>query len=73
MKVLFVANREEEWPYQIPGTAVARAREYLAGTAYTNGVCERVVNPPAANGTAQLHTGKPSRSACTFDRVEKAD
>jgi len=44
MKVLFVANREEEWPYQIPGTAVARAREYLTGTAYTNGVCERVVN-----------------------------
>ncbi len=44
MKVLFVVNREEEWPYEIPGTGVARARDYLTGSAYTNGACERVVN-----------------------------
>jgi glutathione synthase/RimK-type ligase-like ATP-grasp enzyme len=44
MTVLFVVNREEEWPFRFPGTAVVPAGDYLTGPAYTNGACERVIN-----------------------------
>jgi hypothetical protein len=44
MTILFVVNREDEWPYELPGTAVARAREYITSGEYLNDCCERVVN-----------------------------
>jgi glutathione synthase/RimK-type ligase-like ATP-grasp enzyme len=44
MSILFIVDREVEWPYELPGTSVARARDYITCGEYTNGCCERVVN-----------------------------
>jgi glutathione synthase/RimK-type ligase-like ATP-grasp enzyme len=44
MKVLFVVEREQQWPFVIPGSAVATARAYLTDTAYGSGIHPQVVN-----------------------------
>jgi glutathione synthase/RimK-type ligase-like ATP-grasp enzyme len=44
MKVLFIVDREEQWPFVIPGSAVATARAYLTDTAYGSGIHPQVVN-----------------------------
>jgi glutathione synthase/RimK-type ligase-like ATP-grasp enzyme len=44
MTVLFVANAEAEWPHELPGLAVASAKDYLTGAAFAEGRYERVVN-----------------------------
>jgi glutathione synthase/RimK-type ligase-like ATP-grasp enzyme len=43
VKVLFVTNRGQEWPFEIPGSGVATARSYLTDPAYSN-LDARVVN-----------------------------
>jgi glutathione synthase/RimK-type ligase-like ATP-grasp enzyme len=44
VKVLFVVDREQQWPFDIPGSAVAGARAYLTDPAYGSGEQLRVVN-----------------------------
>ncbi len=44
MTILFVVDRAREWLHEIPGTAVASAREYLTDPRYNDGRVERVVN-----------------------------
>jgi glutathione synthase/RimK-type ligase-like ATP-grasp enzyme len=44
MKALIVVNRKEDWPHDIPGAAVATAKEYLAGPAANNGHYRQIVN-----------------------------
>ncbi|MGZ5115611.1 MAG: RimK family protein [Burkholderiales bacterium] len=44
MKVLFVVNRDQEWPFEIPGASVATARTYLTDPAYSNGMDAQIVN-----------------------------
>ncbi|MGZ5223545.1 MAG: RimK-like ATPgrasp N-terminal domain-containing protein, partial [Burkholderiales bacterium] len=44
MKVLFVVNRDQEWPFEIPGSSVASARAYLTDPAYSNGMDAQIVN-----------------------------
>jgi hypothetical protein len=44
VKVLFVVNRHQEWPFEIPGSSVATAREYLTDPLYSNGIDAQVVN-----------------------------
>jgi glutathione synthase/RimK-type ligase-like ATP-grasp enzyme len=36
VKVLFVPNRGQEWPFEIPGSGVATARSYLTDPAYSS-------------------------------------
>jgi glutathione synthase/RimK-type ligase-like ATP-grasp enzyme len=44
MKVLFVVNREQEWPFEIPGSGAVTARAYLTEPAYSNGIDAQIVN-----------------------------
>jgi glutathione synthase/RimK-type ligase-like ATP-grasp enzyme len=44
MKVLFIVDREQQWPFVIPGSAVATARAYLTDTAYGSDIHPQVVN-----------------------------
>ena len=44
MKVIFVVNRDQEWPFEIPGSTAATARSYLTDSIYSNGVDAQVVN-----------------------------
>jgi glutathione synthase/RimK-type ligase-like ATP-grasp enzyme len=44
VKVLFVVNRQEDWPFEIPGSSVATARAYLTDAHYSNGIDPQVVN-----------------------------
>ena len=44
MKVLFVVNRQQDWAFEIPGSSVATAREYLTDPRYSNGIDPQVVN-----------------------------
>jgi glutathione synthase/RimK-type ligase-like ATP-grasp enzyme len=44
VKVLFVVNAENEWPHEIPGVAVATAKDYLTGSGSHSSPYERVVN-----------------------------
>src|SRR3954464_13702378 len=44
MKVLFVVNREQEWPFEIPGSGAVTARAYLTDPRYSNGIDPQVVN-----------------------------
>ena len=44
MSVLFVVNRHQDWPFNIPGSAVVTARAYLTDPAYSNGSDCRLVN-----------------------------
>ena len=44
MKVLFIVNRQQDWPFEVPGSSVATAREYLTDTRYSNGIDPQVVN-----------------------------
>ncbi|HEY8050392.1 MAG TPA: RimK family protein [Ramlibacter sp.] len=44
MTVLFVVDREQQWPCEIPGSSVVTARAYLTEPAYTNHLKARVVN-----------------------------
>jgi glutathione synthase/RimK-type ligase-like ATP-grasp enzyme len=44
MKVLFIVDREQQWPFVIPGSAVATARAYLTDTAYGSDIHPQVGN-----------------------------
>jgi glutathione synthase/RimK-type ligase-like ATP-grasp enzyme len=44
VKVLFIANRQEDWPFEIPGASVATARAYLTDPRCSNGIDPQVVN-----------------------------
>ena len=44
MKALIVVNRENDWPHQIPGAAVATAKSYLTGPAANSDQYRQVVN-----------------------------
>jgi glutathione synthase/RimK-type ligase-like ATP-grasp enzyme len=44
MKVLFVVNRLQEWPFEIPGSSTTTAREYLTDPGYSNGSDGQIVN-----------------------------
>ncbi|MEA3158260.1 MAG: hypothetical protein QOK44_5849 [Betaproteobacteria bacterium] len=44
MKVLFVVNRDQEWPFEIPGSSAATASTYLTEPAYSNGMDAQIVN-----------------------------
>src|SRR4051812_38673403 len=44
MTVLFVVDRAEQWPFEIPGSSVVTARAYLTEPAYANHLKARVVN-----------------------------
>ena len=44
MKALIVVNREDDWPHEIPGAAVASAKSYLTGSAANNDQYRQVVN-----------------------------
>ena len=44
MKVLFVVNRQQEWPFDVPGSSVATARAYLTDPIYSMGIEPQVVN-----------------------------
>jgi hypothetical protein len=44
VKVLFVVNRQQDWPFEVPGSSVAAARAYLTDPRYSNGIDPQVVN-----------------------------
>jgi glutathione synthase/RimK-type ligase-like ATP-grasp enzyme len=44
MKALFVVNRPQDWPWEIPGSSTTTARAYLTDPAYRAGIDARVVN-----------------------------
>jgi len=44
MTVLFVVDREQQWPFEVPGSSVVTARAYLTEPAYANHLKARVVN-----------------------------
>jgi len=44
VKVLFVVNRQQDWPFEVPGSSVATARAYLTDPRYSNGIDPQVVN-----------------------------
>jgi len=44
MKVLFVVNRQQEWPFEIAGSSAIAARAYLTDPAYSVGIDGRLVN-----------------------------
>lgn len=44
MAILFVVDRLEQWPFEIPGSSVVTARAYLTEPAYANHLKTRVVN-----------------------------
>ncbi|HVL56474.1 MAG TPA: RimK family protein [Burkholderiaceae bacterium] len=44
MTVLFVVNRLEDWPFEIPGSTVVTARAYLTDPRHANGGDLRVIN-----------------------------
>jgi glutathione synthase/RimK-type ligase-like ATP-grasp enzyme len=43
VKILFVVNRHQEWPFEIPGSSVATARAYLTDPIYSS-IDAQVVN-----------------------------
>jgi glutathione synthase/RimK-type ligase-like ATP-grasp enzyme len=44
MRVLFVVDRPQQWPFEIPGSGVVTAHAYLTDAAYSNGIEAQVVN-----------------------------
>ncbi|HYC47514.1 MAG TPA: RimK family protein [Burkholderiales bacterium] len=44
MTVLFVVNRQGDWPFEVPGSDVATARAYLTDPRYSTDTDTRVVN-----------------------------
>jgi glutathione synthase/RimK-type ligase-like ATP-grasp enzyme len=44
MRVLFIVDRVQQWPFEIPGTSVVTARAYLTEPAYANKLEAKVVN-----------------------------
>ena len=44
MTVLFVVNRQDDWPFEVPGSSVATARAYLTDPRYSTDTDARVVN-----------------------------
>jgi glutathione synthase/RimK-type ligase-like ATP-grasp enzyme len=44
MKVLFVVNRQQEWPFEIAGSSAIAARTYLTDPAYSVGIDGQLVN-----------------------------
>jgi glutathione synthase/RimK-type ligase-like ATP-grasp enzyme len=77
MKALIVVDREQDWPHDIPGAAVASARGYLTGPAASSSGGERVINlcqlePPQSTGyyvslLAEARGHQPLPSARTIE------
>ena len=44
MKTIFVVDRTQDWPFELPGSSVVTARTYLTDTATGAGADERVIN-----------------------------
>lgn len=44
MRVLFVVDRQQDWPFEIPRSTVLTARRYLTDPAYTNGNETQLIN-----------------------------
>jgi glutathione synthase/RimK-type ligase-like ATP-grasp enzyme len=44
MRVLFIVDRAQQWPFEIPGSSAVTARAYLTEPAYANHLKARVVN-----------------------------
>jgi glutathione synthase/RimK-type ligase-like ATP-grasp enzyme len=44
VSVLFVVDRPQQWPFEVPGSSVATVRAYLTEPAYSNGLDAQVVN-----------------------------
>src|SRR5437879_3504186 len=44
MRVLFVVDRAQQWPFEIPGSSVVTARAYLTEAAYADHLEAKVVN-----------------------------
>jgi glutathione synthase/RimK-type ligase-like ATP-grasp enzyme len=44
MQILFVVDRAQQWPFDIPGSSAVTAREYLTEPAYANHLNAKVVN-----------------------------
>ena len=44
MKALIVVNREDDWPHEVPGAAVASAKSYLTNAAANNDQYRQVLN-----------------------------
>ncbi len=44
MKFLFVVDRHQDWPFEIPGSTVLTARRYLTDPAFSNGNDTQLVN-----------------------------
>ncbi len=44
MRILFVVDRAQLWPFEIPGSSVVTARAYLTDPSYANNLKARVVN-----------------------------
>ena len=44
MKVLFVVNRLQDWPFEIAGSSATTARDYLTDSAYSSGSDAQIVN-----------------------------
>src|SRR5205085_1223914 len=42
--VLFVVDRAQQWPFEIPGSSVVTARAYLTEAAYATGMDAQVLN-----------------------------
>ena len=44
MKIVFVIDRSQDWPFELPGSRVVTAREYLADSATGTSADEQVIN-----------------------------
>ena len=44
MNVVFVINRDQEWPFEVPGSTVEAARTYLTDPRHSNGDDTQIVN-----------------------------
>lgn len=44
MPVLFIVDRAQQWPFEIPGSSAVSARAYLTEPAYANNLKAKVVN-----------------------------
>lgn len=44
MRILFVVDRPQLWPFEIPGSSVVTARTYLTDASYASGADAQVVN-----------------------------
>jgi glutathione synthase/RimK-type ligase-like ATP-grasp enzyme len=44
VKVLFVVNRQQDWPFEVPGSSVSTARAYLTDPRYSTAINPQVMN-----------------------------